>query len=266
MTSLDYVKQFVQEQHNYLGLYAKAGERDSKRSPDARMPSPAHTALLKTPVLKPRVPVTQLGNLRKVNEEKSITKGKKNPPNGTSARSGWSRLVLDEMLKKPRPISRKTRKPRIRTITLRMMSIKVRIDYISCIPLIDSEGSRERRERRREKRAILQGLPPNREGNDFDEPAAAKKTRQEHASRDTENRRHHKPGKSGKVPLGVALMESFTAKNTKKDRLTVRDSAEHYAGETNIQASTAKTKRVQRRVQQRERVCTNTDHQDHKAG
>ena len=30
-----------------------------------------------------------------------------------------------------------------------------------------------------------------------------------------------KSKKLSKVPLGIALMESFTAKNTKKDRLTV---------------------------------------------
>lgn len=92
------------------------------------------------------------------------------------------------------------------------------------MPLTECKGLGERRERRREKRAILQGLPPNRERTDSDEPAAKKNksSRKEHISR-VEEKKIHKTGKAGKVPLGVALMESFTAKNTKKDRLTVRD-------------------------------------------
>jgi hypothetical protein len=42
-------------------------------------------------------------------------------------------------------------------------------------------------------------------------------------SKKTQNRPKDAPSQKPKVPLGLALMESFAAKNVKKDRLTVSD-------------------------------------------
>jgi hypothetical protein len=65
----DFVQQFVKDQMSYKEFYAKAGERDSRREPEMRLPSPARTALLKTPVLKPRVPLPQNTELKQSSKE-----------------------------------------------------------------------------------------------------------------------------------------------------------------------------------------------------
>jgi hypothetical protein len=82
-------------------------------------------------------------------------------------------------------------------------------------------GLRERRERRREKRAILQGISSDRNRDASLERAKHKKHAKEVEKVVSTRNEKKKTTKSSKVPLGIALMESFTAKNAKKDRLTV---------------------------------------------
>lgn len=63
---MDSVRSFIRDQQSYSTYYAKLGEKDRKRTPDATMPSPSQTALLKTPVLKPRAPLCKATSKERV--------------------------------------------------------------------------------------------------------------------------------------------------------------------------------------------------------